>query len=92
MNETAGEGVSLMNGHPATIRVLNPVWPLPTACMKNRKAELANPNHIGAPMPGVVATVAAVPSVQRSKKRICPADDLKRMKMETRHPCRPATL
>ncbi len=47
-----------LNGQPRTIRVLNRL--VAADKVKNRKAELGNPNQIGAPMPGVVATVAAV--------------------------------
>lgn len=46
-----------LNGQPRTIRV-----PDRSAQAKNPrrlKAELGNPGHVGAPMPGVVATVAA---------------------------------
>jgi pyruvate carboxylase len=48
-----------LNGQPRTIRVPNR-----SAAAKNPrrlKAEAGNPLHIGAPMPGVVATVAAQP-------------------------------
>ncbi|KQI69791.1 pyruvate carboxylase [Loktanella sp. 3ANDIMAR09] len=46
-----------LNGQPRTIRVLNRLAAADR--VSNPKAELGNPNHIGAPMPGVVATVAA---------------------------------
>jgi pyruvate carboxylase len=47
-----------LNGQPRTIRVMNR---LAAADKVQRiKAELGNANHIGAPMPGVVASVAAV--------------------------------
>ncbi|MBU2358911.1 MAG: pyruvate carboxylase, partial [Alphaproteobacteria bacterium] len=46
-----------LNGQPRTIRVLNRLASADK--VKNRKAEPGNPAQIGAPMPGVVATVAA---------------------------------
>jgi pyruvate carboxylase len=45
-----------LNGQPRTVRVPNRTVQASTA--KRPKAELGNPNHVGAPMPGVVATVA----------------------------------
>ncbi len=45
-----------LNGQPRTIRVPNRDAKAKTAARP--KAELGNPGHIGAPMPGVVATVA----------------------------------
>ncbi|MEX0327941.1 MAG: pyruvate carboxylase [Ruegeria sp.] len=47
-----------LNGQPRVIRVPNRMVKASTA--QRPKAEVGNPNHIGAPMPGVVATVAAV--------------------------------
>ncbi len=46
-----------INGQPRTIRV--PDRKIASAVAKMAKAEAGNANHIGAPMPGVVATVAA---------------------------------
>ncbi|SHE49173.1 pyruvate carboxylase [Litoreibacter ascidiaceicola] len=46
-----------LNGAPRVVRVPNRKASSATARMP--KAEVGNPNHIGAPMPGVVATVAA---------------------------------
>ncbi|SEP96193.1 pyruvate carboxylase [Loktanella sp. DSM 29012] len=46
-----------LNGQPRTIRVLNRLAAADR--VSNPKAELGNSNHIGAPMPGVVASVAA---------------------------------
>ena len=46
-----------LNGQPRTIRV--PDRKAAAVSTKMPKAEVGNPNHIGAPMPGVVATVAA---------------------------------
>jgi pyruvate carboxylase len=47
-----------LNGQPRTIRVPN--RKLGATVAKRPKAEIGNPNHIGAPMPGVVASVAVV--------------------------------
>ena len=47
-----------LNGQPRTIRVMNRLAAADKVLRP--KAELGNTNHIGAPMPGVVATVAAV--------------------------------
>jgi pyruvate carboxylase len=44
-----------LNGQPRTVRVPNRLSSAATA--KRPKAELGNPDHIGAPMPGVVASV-----------------------------------
>ncbi|MBW4707813.1 pyruvate carboxylase [Roseobacter sp. YSTF-M11] len=46
-----------LNGQPRVIRVPNRLVKASTA--QRPKAEVGNPNHIGAPMPGVVASVAA---------------------------------
>jgi pyruvate carboxylase len=68
-----------LNGQPRTIRVPNR-----TAQAKNPrrlKAEAGNPLHVGAPMPGVVATVAAHPG-----KPVAAGDlllTIEAMKMET---------
>jgi pyruvate carboxylase len=45
-----------LNGQPRTIRV--PDRKAAASAAKRPKAETGNPNHIGAPMPGVVASVA----------------------------------
>ncbi len=45
-----------LNGQPRTVRVPNRKAQATTA--KRPKAELGNPKHIGAPMPGAVASVA----------------------------------
>jgi len=44
-----------LNGQPRTVRVPNRL--VASAAAKRPKAEMGNPNHIGAPMPGVVASV-----------------------------------
>ena len=68
-----------INGQPRTIRVLNRAV---TATKASRpKAEAGNPNHIGAPMPGVVATIAA-----QAGKEVKAGDlllTIEAMKMET---------
>ncbi|MEC7257967.1 MAG: biotin/lipoyl-containing protein, partial [Pseudomonadota bacterium] len=46
-----------LNGRPRVIRVPNRLVTATTAARP--KAEVGNPNHIGAPMPGVVASVGA---------------------------------
>ncbi|MEO9821343.1 MAG: pyruvate carboxylase [Paracoccaceae bacterium] len=46
-----------LNGHPRVIRTPNRMIAATTAARP--KADIANPNHIGAPMPGVVASVGA---------------------------------
>ncbi|OWY08861.1 pyruvate carboxylase, partial [Thioclava sp. F34-6] len=47
-----------LNGQPRTVRVKD--RSAASSVVANVKAELGNPKHIGAPMPGVVATVAVV--------------------------------
>jgi pyruvate carboxylase len=68
-----------LNGQPRVIRVPNRLVKSQTT--QRPKAEVGNPNHIGAPMPGVVTSVAV--SVGQEVK----ADDLlltiEAMKMET---------
>ncbi len=68
-----------LNGQPRVVRVPNRLVKATTA--SRPKAELGNPCHIGAPMPGVVASVAV--TVGTAVK----ADDLlltiEAMKMET---------
>ncbi|MDX2482676.1 MAG: pyruvate carboxylase [Pseudodonghicola sp.] len=46
-----------LNGQPRTVRVPNRM--VTSTAVKRLKAEVGNPDHLGAPMPGVVATVAA---------------------------------
>ncbi|MEM1302745.1 MAG: biotin/lipoyl-containing protein, partial [Pseudomonadota bacterium] len=45
-----------LNGQPRVIRVPNRA--VKASHVSRPKADVANPNHVGAPMPGVVATVA----------------------------------
>ena len=47
-----------LNGQPRVIRVPNRL--VKSATAGRPKAEVGNPNHVGAPMPGVVASVGAV--------------------------------
>jgi pyruvate carboxylase len=68
-----------LNGQPRTIRVPNR-----KAQAKNPrrlKAEAGNPLHVGAPMPGVVATVAAQPGKPVSSGDLLLT--IEAMKMET---------
>ncbi|WP_458790053.1 pyruvate carboxylase [Yoonia sp. MH D7] len=68
-----------LNGQPRTIRVMNRAV---TATKVSRlKAEAGNENHIGAPMPGVVATVAA--AVGKKVKEGDLLLTIEAMKMET---------
>ncbi|MGR3633551.1 MAG: pyruvate carboxylase [Limimaricola soesokkakensis] len=46
-----------LNGQPRTVRVPN--RKVAAKAQKRPKAEIGNPAHVGAPMPGVVSTVAA---------------------------------
>jgi len=68
-----------LNGQPRVIRVPNRLVKATTA--QRPKAEAGNPNHIGAPMPGVVATVGAV--VGQSVKAGDLLLTIEAMKMET---------
>ncbi|WP_420005759.1 pyruvate carboxylase [Arenibacterium sp. LLYu02] len=68
-----------LNGQPRVIRVPNRLVKASTAARP--KAELGNPNHIGAPMPGVVATVGV-----HVGQKVCEGDlllTIEAMKMET---------
>ncbi|MEB8386813.1 pyruvate carboxylase [Rhodobacteraceae bacterium KMM 6894] len=81
--ETAADGeVKVffeLNGQPRVIRVPNRLVAAQTAARP--KAEAGNPNHIGAPMPGVVATVTA--TVGQSVKEGDLLLTIEAMKMET---------
>ena len=48
-----------LNGQPRTVRVPNRL--VKAEAQARPKAEAGNPNHVGAPMPGVVASVSAQP-------------------------------
>ncbi len=78
-----------LNGQPRVIRVPNRLVKSSTA--QRPKAELGNPNHIGAPMPGVVASVAV--SVGQQVKEGDLLLTIEAMKMETGiHAERDATI
>ncbi|MFB9148210.1 pyruvate carboxylase [Roseovarius ramblicola] len=68
-----------LNGQPRVIRVPNRLVKSTTAARP--KAEHGNPNHVGAPMPGVVASVAA--QVGASVKEGDMLLTIEAMKMET---------
>ncbi|MAY87366.1 MAG: pyruvate carboxylase [Pseudooceanicola sp.] len=68
-----------LNGQPRVIRVPNRLVTAATAARP--KAEAGNPNHIGAPMPGVVASVGA--SVGQKIKQGDLLLTIEAMKMET---------
>jgi len=68
-----------LNGQPRVIRVPNRLVKATTA--QRPKAEAGNPNHIGAPMPGVVASVGAM--VGQSVKAGDLLLTIEAMKMET---------
>ena len=68
-----------LNGQPRVIRVPNRKVQAATA--KRPKAELGNPNHVGAPMPGVVASVAAQPGAKIKQGDLLLT--IEAMKMET---------
>ncbi|WP_226781876.1 pyruvate carboxylase [Oceaniglobus trochenteri] len=68
-----------LNGQPRLIRV--PDRKFSAASAKRPKAEVGNPAHLGAPMPGVVATIAA-----QAGKKVKEGDlllTIEAMKMET---------
>ena len=83
MSETTEDGeVKVffeLNGQPRTIRVPNRLVKATTA--QRPKAEAGNDSHIGAPMPGVVASVAAV--VGKAVKKGYLLLTIEAMKMET---------
>ncbi|QBY01136.1 pyruvate carboxylase [Rhodophyticola sp. CCM32] len=68
-----------LNGQPRTIRIPNRKVAASTA--KRPKAEMGNANHIGAPMPGVVATVAVQPGAKVKEGDLLLT--IEAMKMET---------
>ena len=78
-----------LNGQPRVIRVPNRL--VKSSTIQRPKAELGNPNHVGAPMPGVVATVAAVVGAQVKEGDLLLT--IEAMKMETGiHAERDATI
>ncbi len=68
-----------LNGQPRVIRVPNRLVKSSTAVRP--KAEVGNPNHIGAPMPGVVASVAVTAGAQVKEGDLLLT--IEAMKMET---------
>ncbi len=68
-----------LNGQPRVIRVPNRL--VKASTLARPKAELGNANHIGAPMPGVVATVAV--TVGQDVKEGDLLLTIEAMKMET---------
>ncbi|WP_293447225.1 pyruvate carboxylase [Planktotalea sp.] len=68
-----------LNGQPRVIRVPNRSVKAATAARP--KADVANENHVGAPMPGVVASVAAVAGSKVSEGDLLLT--IEAMKMET---------
>jgi pyruvate carboxylase len=68
-----------LNGQPRIIRVLNRL--AAAEKVSRPKAEAGNANHIGAPMPGVVATIAATPGKTVKKGDLLLT--IEAMKMET---------
>jgi pyruvate carboxylase len=78
-----------LNGQPRTIRVPN--RKIAASQAKRPKAETGNANHVGAPMPGVVATVAV-----SAGQKVAQGDlllTIEAMKMETGlHADRDATV
>ncbi len=68
-----------LNGQPRTIRVPN--RKVKAASGARPKAEVGNPDHVAAPMPGVVASVAVQPG--QKVKEGDPLLTIEAMKMET---------
>ncbi len=78
-----------LNGQPRTIRVMNRLAAADK--VQNPQAEEGNANHIGAPMPGVVATVAAIAGQEVKEGDLLLT--IEAMKMETGiHADRDATV
>jgi pyruvate carboxylase len=68
-----------LNGQPRVIRVPN--RKVAASSAKRPKADAGNANHIGAPMPGIIATVAVT-----AGQKVCDGDlllTIEAMKMET---------
>ena len=68
-----------LNGQPRNVRVADRSAAASVA--SNVKAEMGNPKHVGAPMPGVVATVAVTAGQKVSKGDVLLT--IEAMKMET---------
>ncbi|MCY4151146.1 MAG: pyruvate carboxylase [Aestuariivita sp.] len=68
-----------LNGQPRVIRVRNRL--MSSQLTSRRKAEVSNPNHIGAPMPGIVSTIGAQEGARVRKGDLLIT--IEAMKMET---------
>jgi len=68
-----------LNGQPRTVRV--PKAGIAGTAHAKAKAEEGNPNHVGAPMPGMIVTVAV--KVGQQVKKGDPLVSMEAMKMET---------
>jgi pyruvate carboxylase len=68
-----------LNGQPRTVRV--PKAGLASTGRSKPKAQEGNPSHVGAPMPGMVVTVAV--KVGQQVKKGAPLLSMEAMKMET---------
>jgi pyruvate carboxylase len=81
--ETTDEGVAKvffeLNGQPRIIRVKD--RSISGASVATAKADVNNPNHVGAPMPGVVASIAIEPGSEVKKGDLMVT--IEAMKMET---------
>ncbi|MCG6883568.1 MAG: pyruvate carboxylase [Silicimonas sp.] len=91
--ETNSEGEAKiffeLNGQPRIIRVQD--RSMSSASASNARADASNPNHIGAPMPGVVASVAVEAGSKVKKGDLIVT--IEAMKMETGiHADRDATI
>ncbi|SES14718.1 pyruvate carboxylase [Tranquillimonas rosea] len=93
IGETDEDGIAKvffeLNGQPRLIRVANRKAGASTGAKP--KAEVGNPNHLGAPMPGVVASIAAQPGASVKQGDLLLT--IEAMKMETGiHAERDATI
>ncbi|MBD3678381.1 MAG: pyruvate carboxylase, partial [Rhodobacteraceae bacterium] len=68
-----------LNGQPRVVRIAN--RKVTGTAATRPKAEVGNPNHLGAPMPGVVASVAAQPGAKVKQGDLLLT--IEAMKMET---------
>ena len=68
-----------LNGQPRSVKV--PDRSQVAVKPPRRKAEVANANHVGAPMPGTVATVAVIPGAKVARGDVLLT--IEAMKMET---------
>jgi len=83
ISETSEDGEAKvffeLNGQPRVVRITD--RKAKASAQSRPKAELGNPNHIGAPMPGVVASVAVQPGAQVKEGDLLLT--IEAMKMET---------